>query len=252
MSTLKVSIITCVFNRESTILDSICSVESQTYPLIEHILIDGASTDATLEIIKNHLNPKMKFVSEPDFGIYDAINKGILKSTGDVVGLLHSDDIYASHSVIAEVAREFSNPELDVVYGDAAFFRHGNAEKIHRHYRSDRFSPQMLSSGWMPAHTALFVRRRVFEKYGLYKTSYKIAADMDFVARIFKLGNIKSKYISKVLVNMRTGGVSTGGLKNTILLNREVLRALRENGIKTNIFKVLSKYLLKIGEFIGR
>ncbi len=249
MSKLKVSIITCVYNRESTILDSICSVNSQTYPSIEHILIDGGSTDATLEIVQKHFNSRMVLASESDFGIYDAINKGILKSTGDIVGLLHSDDTYASNYTIAEIAQEFSNPELDVVYGDVAFFRHGKDKKIHRHYRSDRFSPQMLSRGWMPAHTGLFVRRRIFEKYGLYKTNYKIAADMDFVARIFKLGNLQAKYIPKILVHMRTGGVSTGGLKNTILLNREVLRALRENGINTNIFKILSKYPLKFIEF---
>jgi glycosyltransferase involved in cell wall biosynthesis len=194
----------------------------------------------------------MVLVSEPDFGIYDAINKGILKSTGDVVGLLHSDDTYSSNFTIAEVAREFSDPELDVLYGDAIFFKNGNTEKIHRHYRSDRFTPQMLSRGWMPAHTTLFVRRRVFEKYGLYKTNYKIAADMDFVARIFKSGKLKAMYIPKILVRMRTGGVSTGGVKNTILLNREVLRALHENGIKTNIFKVLSKYPLKFMEFFRR
>jgi glycosyltransferase involved in cell wall biosynthesis len=249
MSKLKVSIITCVYNRENTILESISSVGIQTYPLIEHILIDGGSTDETLGIVQKHFNSRMVLFSEPDYGIYDAINKGIMKSTGDVVCLLHSDDTYASNSVIAEVVKEFSNPELDAVYGDAVFFKHGNSEKIHRHYRSDRFSPQMLSKGWMPAHTTLFLRRRVFEKYGLYKINYKIAGDMDFVARIFKSGNLQSKYIPKIMVRMRTGGVSTGGVKNTILLNREVLRALRENGIKTNIIKLLSKYPLKFLEF---
>jgi hypothetical protein len=148
------------------------------------------------------------------------------------------------------VVAEFSNPNLDAVYADANFYRHGEPNSVVRRYRSDRFSPETLAWGWMPAHTTIFFRRNVFERFGLYKTDYKIAADIDFVARVFRSQNFRSMYVPKVWVKMRTGGISTGGLRNTILLNSEVLRALRENGIKTNMVQILSKYPLKLIEFL--
>jgi len=192
------------------------------------------------------------FISERDNGIYDAINKGINLSSGDVIGVLHSDDVFASNSVLSEVAAAFSDPNLDAIYADAIFFKNGKPNTIVRHYRSDRFSLKMLSWGWMPAHTTIFFRRTVFERFGLYKTDYKIAADIDFIARVFSSEHFKSIYLPKVWVKMRTGGVSTGGLRNTILLNREVLRALRENGVKTSMAQILSKYPLKLIEFLSR
>ena len=249
---MKISIITAVYNRRNTILDAINSVRSQTYSNVEHLIIDGASTDGSLEIIKEAMVPGTTLISEHDHGIYDAINKGIKHSSGDVIGLLHSDDIYASNSVLAQVASEFSDPNLDAAYADAIFYRGSNPDNIIRHYRSDRFSHKTLAWGWMPAHTAIFFRRRVFEKFGVYKTDYKIAADIDFIARVFGSGSFKSVYLPKVWVKMRIGGISTGGLGNTILLNREVLRALRDNGVKTNMVKVLSKYPLKLLEFLCR
>ncbi len=225
-------------------------MQQQTHPDVEHVVIDGGSTDGTLQLLHECLHDGTLLVSEPDRGIYDAINKGIACSSGEIVGLLHSDDVYANDFILADVADIFADPEIDAVYGDVAFFRPAAPEKLVRRYRSDRFSPERLAWGWVPAHTALFLRRRVFEQYGLYKIDYKIASDYDFMARIFRAKLIRSKYLPTVLVHMRIGGVSTGGWRNTLLLNQEVLRACRENGIKTNMLKILSKYPLKIMEFL--
>jgi len=247
---MKITIITVCFNAASTIKKTLDSVAGQTHIPIEHIVIDGNSKDGTLEILRSHKTHSYTLLSEPDNGIYDAMNKGLKMATGDVIGLLHSDDMYVSDSVIAQVAMEFSDSNLDAIYADAIFFRDGEPDSITRYFRSDRFSLDTLAWGWLPAHTTIFFRRRVFEQFGLYKTDYKIAADVDFIARVFRSKNFRAKYIPKVWVKMRIGGISTGGWRNTILLNREVLRALRENGIKTNMAQILSKYPLKLLEFL--
>ena len=246
---MKVSIITAVFNRRDTIKNCIDSIQNQTYSDIEHVIIDGGSTDGTIEVIENSTYSDTIFISEHDNGLYDAINKGIRTSTGSIIGLLHSDDVFASEAIVSQVVSEFSDSDLDAVYADANFFKNGDATNIVRRFRSDRFSLKTLSWGWMPAHTTIFLHRRVFERFGVYKHDYKIAADMDFVARVFSSKDFKSKYIQEVWINMAIGGVSTGGIRNTLMLNREVLRALRENGIQTNIIKLLSKYPLKILEY---
>ena len=246
---LKVSIITAVFNRRDTIKNCIDSIQNQTYSDIEHVIIDGGSTDGTIEVVKNSFYSDTIFISEIDNGLYDAINKGIRASTGSIIGLLHSDDVFASEAIVSQVVSEFSDSDLDAVYADANFFKNGDTTKVVRRFRSDRFSLKTLPWGWMPAHTTIFFRRSVFERFGVYRHDYKIAADMDFVARVFSSQNFKSKYIQDVWINMAIGGVSTGGVRNTLMLNREVLRALRENGIQTNIIKLLSKYPLKILEY---
>jgi glycosyltransferase involved in cell wall biosynthesis len=247
---VNISIITAVFNRSSTIVQAVKSVQQQTHPDVEHVVIDGASTDGTLQLLHECLHDGAILVSEPDCGMYDAINKGIVRSSGDIIGLMHSDDVYANKHVLADVADIFADSEIDAVYGDVAFFRSSNPAKLVRRYRSDVFNPERLAWGWVPAHTALFLRRRIFEQYGFYKTNYKIASDYEFMARIFRTKVIRSKYLPNVLVHMRIGGVSTGGWRNTVILNQEVLRACRENGIKTNMLKILSKYPLKIMEFL--
>ena len=248
---LKISVITAVFNRINSIPLAVDSIRSQSYSNIESIFIDGLSTDGTAEFLKANLRGSDVFMSEPDEGIYDAINKGIRHSSGEIIGLLHSDDVYASDFILAEVASEFADPNLDAVYADAIFVKRGKPNNIVRHYRSDRFSLNSLPWGWMPAHTTIFFRREVFKRFGLYKTDFKIAADIDFVARVFGSENFKSVYVPKVWVKMCTGGVSTSGLRNTILLNREVVRALRENGVRTNIAQIYSKYPLKLIEFLA-
>jgi len=247
-----ISIITVSFNSEKTIERTLKSVAAQTYKNIEHIVIDGASTDGTVALISQHLGAIAYFRSGPDAGLYDAINKGLQIAKGEVIGLMHSDDFYADDGVLAEIAAQFAQGSVDGVYGDAAFFRPQSPEKTLRLYSSARFSPDRLSWGWIPAHTTLYLRRAVYKKLGRFKTDYAIAADFDFICRVFLQRDIRVRYLPKVLVKMQTGGTSTSGFRATIRLNQEVLRACRENGLQTNMFKILSKYPAKFLELLTR
>lgn len=241
------SVITVCFNSVSTIEDTLKSVASQTWPSVEHIVIDGGSSDGTQEQIKKHADRLSQFISEPDAGIYDAMNKGVAIATGDVVCFLNSDDAYAREDVLGTVASLMGDKELDAVYGDVVYFRTRRPEKSIRRYNSATFRPGRLSFGLMPAHPALFLRREVFSRIGEFRRDYKIAGDFDFVARAFQQG-LSNAYIPQVLVRMRIGGISTAGWKSRVLLNQEILRACRENGIKTNILKLSARYPLKILE----
>lgn len=245
---MKVSIVTVVFNRAETIAAAMRSLQAQAGVEAEHIVIDGGSTDGTLEILKEFAGPNTRLISEPDGGIYDALNKGIRLATGEIIGILHSDDVYADHEVLKRVSHLMESKRLDALYGDVEFFSPQRPERVVRRYSSKRFSPDNIGWGWMPAHTSLFLRRSVFDIFGLYRTDFRIAGDFEFVARIFKNRSLKSLYLPEVLVRMSTGGLSTAGWRSTLLLNREILRACRENGIHTNLFKLLSKYPLKIFE----
>lgn len=249
---MKISIITAVYNRADTIERAICSVKSQDYPEVEHIVIDGGSTDGTLERLRASMENNAILVSEPDRGMYDAINKGLNLATGDVVGLLHSDDFFPGNDVLSKIAECFRDESMNAIYGDAAFFAPQAPGKIVRRYSSARFTPSRLGWGWMPAHTTLFLRHDVYRKFGGYKLDYRIAADFDFVCRIFREGKLRTHYIPKVLVHMQTGGLSTCGWRSTFTLNREVMRACRENRIRTNWFKLLSKFPLKALELWRR
>ncbi|MDP2809656.1 MAG: glycosyltransferase family 2 protein, partial [Rhodocyclaceae bacterium] len=246
----KVSVITVCFNSAATIADTLRSVAEQTHADVEHIVVDGGSKDGTMEIIAGMPNRIARLVSEPDCGIYDAMNKGLALATGDIVGFLNADDVYAHDGVLAGMATIVQAEGLDILYGDVALFHPGKTLRPFRRYRSESFSPARIAWGWMPAHPALFVMRRVFECAGYFKTDYRIAGDFEFVARLFGQGGLRYRHLPEVLVRMRAGGVSTAGWRNTVLLNREVLRACRENGIDTNIFKILSKYPLKLLEFV--
>lgn len=249
---MKITVITVCFNSAATIADTLRSVSSQTHPDIEHVIIDGGSRDDTVSLAKTLGRSGGIIISEPDKGIYDAMNKGVRRATGEVIGFLNADDMYADDGVLARVCSLMQQHELDALYGDAEFVRPSNLSKPVRRYRSDRFRPDRIAWGWMPAHPALFLRRQVFERYGMFRPDYRIAGDFELVARIFHKGELAYEYIPEVLVRMRTGGVSTGGLRNTLLLNREVLRACRENGISSNWLKILSKYPTKLGEFLHK
>ncbi|MDR2365316.1 MAG: glycosyltransferase [Zoogloeaceae bacterium] len=249
---MKISIITVCFNAADTITATLRSVAAQTHQEAEHIVVDGGSTDGTLEHIAKHGKHVAHLVSEPDKGIYDAMNKGIRLASGDIIGILNADDIYADDAVLTRVANVMADGGFDALYGDVEFFAPDNPKKATRRYNSRRFSPAKLAWGWMPAHPTLFLRRELFERYGLYRTDFRISGDYELIARIFKEGKLKYRYLPEVLVRMRTGGVSTSGWRNTLLLNREVLRACSENGIKTNWFKLLSKYPLKALEFLRK
>ena len=248
---MKVSIITVVLNREHTIARTISSLHSQTFKDIEHIIVDGLSIDSTPSVVRSLIRPSDIFISESDHGIYDAINKGLHLASGDIVGILHSDDFYKDKNVIDSVTREFSNNNIDMVYGDVAFFHNSNDHIDKRLYKSKPLSIRGLSWGWMPAHPSIFFRKNVHELFGLYKINYAIAADFEFLCRIATNGGITSKYIPEVLVRMQLGGISSSNLKNTYRLNIETLRACQENGIKTNLMKILSKYPYKFMEFFN-
>ena len=249
---MKTSVITVCFNSAQTIADTLASIAAQTHPEIEHIVVDGASTDGTLEIIKRHGTHVARLISEPDRGIYDAMNKGLGLASGDVIGFLNADDVYADNGVLERVSAIMARDDLDALFGDVAFFSSNDPQRDVRIYRSVRFRPDRIAWGWMPAHPALFVRREVFQRAGAFRTDYRIAGDFEFVARAFGKHTLRYRHLPEVLVRMRTGGISTGGWRNTLLLNREVLRACRENGIPTNMLKILSKYPAKLLEYFHK
>jgi glycosyltransferase involved in cell wall biosynthesis len=247
---MKVSVVTVSRNSAVTLPDTLRSVATQSHPNVEHIVIDGASTDATCEVVKRYGTHVAKFLSEPDRGIYDAMNKGLAMATGDIVGFLNADDRYAEEHVLERVVRAMDKDNLDALFGDVAFFRADDPQRVVRRYRSDRFHPRRLAWGWMPAHPALFMRRSVYQRVGPFRTDYRIAGDFELIARVFKDEKIRYRHLAEVLVMMRTGGVSTSGWRNTLILNQEVLRACRENGIPTNLLKILSKYPAKFLEYL--
>jgi glycosyltransferase involved in cell wall biosynthesis len=249
---VKISIITVAFNVASTIADTLESVAFQTYPDVEHIVVDGASTDGTPELVRKCGRRVARLISEPDHGIYDAMNKGLRLATGDIIGFLNADDVYADTGVLARVSTAMETGRLDALFGDAEFVSPDRPGHPLRRYRSGRFRPGRIAWGWMPAHPTLFLRRHVYDRFGLFRTDYRIAGDFELVARMFHGDTLKYRHVPEVLVRMRTGGVSTGGWRNTLLLNREVLRACRENGISTSLPKILSKYPAKLLEFIRR
>jgi len=245
---MKISVITVCFNSQSTIQNAIDSVAGQTWPTIEHIVIDGASRDGTVAIIQRNLNKIAHFVSEPDSGVYQAMNKGLNLATGDVIAFLNSDDIFSNAQVLESVVRTMQDQGLDALYGNVEYFNPNAPGKTIRTYDSGRFSPERIAWGWMPAHPALFVRSAVYERYGYFREDYRIAGDYEFVARIFKDGQLKSVHLDQVLVRMQTGGLSTAGWGATYLLNKEILRACRQNDIPSNWLMVLSKYFFKLKE----
>lgn len=247
---LKVSVITATYNRGATIERSISSVKSQTYTNIQVVVVDGASQDNTMRVVSPMLNDKDVLQSEPDQGIYDALNKGLVLADGDIIAFLHSDDLYFDKDVISKVVEIFSDESIDVVYGDVCFFSGNNVTKTKRRYRSDKLSERNLAWGKMPAHPAMFIKRHIFEEIGHFKTNFNIAADYEFLCRLVRYANLNSCYIPSVLVRMQLGGVSTRGFRSAVMLNKEVLRAIRQNGIYTNVLMLLSKYPSKILQFL--
>ena len=248
---MKITIITVAYNSASTIERSIESVESQDYQNIEHIIVDGGSQDATIEIVNRHKNSIVTFISEPDKGIYDAMNKGIGLATGDVVAFLNSDDIYAGPWVISEVVDYFSRSELDALFGNLSYFYSPTPDKVNRVYRSPDDVSKALSWGIMPAHPTLFLRKEVFSRFGTFNPNYKIAGDFDLIARIFNSNTLRYKNLKKIMVRMQLGGISTAGIGNTILLNQEIYRSCRDNLISTNYVKLYARYIKKIFEYLN-
>ncbi|MBU4445801.1 glycosyltransferase [bacterium] len=248
---IKVSIITPSYNSENTIEDTIQSILCQKYKYIEHIIIDGGSTDGTLDIIKEYRDRVAYWISEPDDGIYDAMNKGIKAATGEIVGILNSDDIYADNSVIEEVVNIISIGNTDTCYGDLMYVDKDNTKKVIRQWKSGNFSKEKFKLGWAPPHPTFFVRRSIYEKYGYFKNSnFPIAADYELMLRfLYKIG-CSTEYIPKVLVKMRTGGRSRPSLTNTINSNIECYRAWKINDLNPNPITFILKPLSKVNQYI--
>ena len=241
---MKVSIITVSHNSSNTILDTIKSVNLQSYKNIEHVFIDGLSSDNTLELIKLNSKRINIIISEEDSGIYDAINKGVLNATGDFIGLLHSDDILSSSEIISDLIEKIQNENLDGVYGDLQYVDKKNSNKIIRFWKSCGFKSNLLRKGWMPAHPTLILKKEAYQKHGVFNKSFKIAADYDFMLRIFKDYNLKFGFLPKVVTKMRVGGASNRSLKNIIKKTKEDYRAICSNkigGFTTLILKNISK-----------
>ncbi|EKO3645760.1 glycosyltransferase [Vibrio metschnikovii] len=240
---MKVSIITVCYNSEKTIEDTIRSVASQDYNDIEYIIIDGGSTDSTPAIVKKYSDHVDVYLSEKDEGLYDAMNKGIKLASGELVGILNSDDVLADHSIIAHVVEASKN--VDGVYGDVGFYDFTLTKKK-RHYSSRGFHKAKFSRGFMPAHPSCYLKKELIEKVGFYSLDFSIAADFDYLVRAFSLPNSTFSYMPVEVVKMREGGVSTSGISATILLNKEIIQSCRNNGLSCSWLSVLSKYPEKI------
>lgn len=250
---MKISLITVCYNSAKTIRDTIQSILEQDYSNIEYIIVDGASNDGTLSIIQEYKNQISKVISEPDNGIYDAMNKGIQLATGDIIGILNSDDFFEYSSVITDIVNQFkSNPESSLVFGDVVFVEPSNIKEPIRYYNSRKFKPWKLRFGWMPPHPASFIKRSVYNQIGSYSLNYKIASDYEFFVRMLLVNKFPYSRINKVLVRMRAGGISTSGFKNSFLLNTEIVKACKNNGIYTNLFLILLKIPYKILELIKK
>lgn len=246
---MKISIITAAYNSAKTLEGTLQSVLSQTYHDIEHIVVDGGSTDGTQDLIKRFeplYGGRLRWISEKDNGIYDAMNKGLRMATGDVVGILNSDDYFTTPDVVAQVAETMADKTLDAVYGDIHFIRDGQPGKCIRYYSSKLFRPFCLRFGFMPAHPSFYCRREIFSKAGLYKTDYKIGSDYEMMVRLFMVHKIKARYIPYDFVTMRTGGASTRGMRSRMQLIKEDIRGCRENGVYTNALMISCKFAYKI------
>lgn len=252
---MKISLITVTFNSDATLRNTIQSVLFQTYNNIEYIVIDGQSKDKTVEIIKEYeplFKGRMKWLSEKDNGLYDAMNKGIRMATGDVVGILNSDDFFTSMSVLESVSKEMATETVDAIYGDIHFVHAENLDKCVRYYSSKIFHRKLMRLGFIPAHPSFYCRKECFEKFGLYKTDYKICADFDLLLRFIYVHRINIRYLPVDMVTMRMGGVSTSGVKSRLLAMNEHLRSFKENGVKSNRFLLSLRYVYKLKEYIQK
>ena len=255
---MKVSLITVTYNSSKTLSDTLQSVFNQTYSEIEYIIVDGASKDSTVSIIQEYepkFNGRMKWISEPDKGLYDAMNKGIQMASGNVIGILNSDDFFTSDDVLTRVAKEFeSEPELEAIYGDIHFVAAdatlANPGKCTRYYSSAMFRPWLLRFGFMPAHPSFYVRREVYEKYGLYDLDFRTSSDFEMMVRLFGKNKIKAKYIPMDFVTMRAGGESTAGMEAKKKVNRDIAASLKKHGIFTCQAFQWMRYMWKAIELV--
>jgi len=248
---LKISVITAVYNGRDTVADSLDSTLSQSYPQVEIVLVDGGSTDGTLELLEGYRSRVATFVSERDQGIYDALNKGIRLSTGDVIGFLHADDVFASRDALASIAAAFEDPSVEAVYGDLVYVRRDRLGSIVREWRAGPYTRAHLQKGWMPPHPTFYVRRSVYERLGNFDLAYRIAADYDLMVRFLFVAAIKAAYVPQTLIRMRVGGVSNRSLRSVINKTKEDYRIVLQHGVG-GAMTVLQKNLGKVSQFWRR
>jgi glycosyltransferase involved in cell wall biosynthesis len=249
---MKVSIITVSYNSQDTIEDTINSVLGQSYEDIEYIIVDGKSIDNTLNIVNKYNDKISNIISEEDSGIYDAMNKGIKAATGDIVGILNSDDLYENNEVISVVVKTIRDKEVDCCWGDLVYVNRYDTNKIIRNWKSSEYKKGLFKSGWMSPHPTFFVKRKIYEEFGLFDLDFPISADYEIMLRFLERWKIKGCYIPEILVKMREGGNSRPSFFNTIRANRECYRAQVKNGLKPNPLLIFKKPLSKIKQYLNR
>ena len=246
---MKVSIITVVWNNKETIKDSINSVLNQTYADIEYIVVDGSSSDGTVDIVKGYVDKISHFISEPDEGIYDALNKGIELATGDVIAILHSDDIYCNEFVVSDMVGKMTSSNAEFCFSDMVVIN-CQLDKVLRYYRANYFSRWMFRIGWMPPHPTCFIKKSLFDEFGMYSTDYKIAGDFDLLVRFFYGRKIRWSYLDQITIKMSAGGASNSGWQSKRLIFNEISRSLKSNGIwSLSIFQLI-RYIIRMLEII--
>lgn len=249
---MKISVVTAVYNRHVTIGDAIESVAAQSHPNLEHITVDAMSDDGSSEIIEQHSGSISRRIREPDKGIYDALNKGIQAATGEVVGFLHADDLFAHVDVIAWISDLMNSEDFDAVYGDLTYVGFQDPKKVIRYWQSGKYDRSRFRRGWMPPHPTVYVRREIYEKHGGYRTDLGSAADYECMVRLLYKNQIRVGYIPKIFVKMRVGGESNASLRNRLIANRNDQKAWIENGIKPPFGLRLSKPISKIKSYFMR
>ena len=248
---MKISILTVCYNSAATIRDAVDSVLAQEGIEMEYIVIDGGSTDGTLDVLRSYGERLARLVSEPDEGIYDAMNKGVSLATGDVVGILNSDDYYADSEVLSAVAAAFEDSDVDCVFGDLDYVDAEETNRVVRAWRPKPYEPGAFRRGWHPAHPSFFVRRSVYERFGLFDTNLKIAADYEFMLRVLEREQLSSVYLPEVIVKMRMGGASNASVLNVAKANLQCWKAWRQNGLGWSPLPVLVKPLSKLEQLRG-
>lgn len=242
---MKISIVTACYNSASTISDTLRTIQMQTHKDIEHIIIDGGSTDGTLEILEKNRQYIAHLTSEPDNGLYDAMNRGISKATGDIIGLLNSDDLLANEHVLSSVVDTLSDPQIDACYGDLVYVKQDDIRKVVRYWHSNSYQPELIAKGWIPAHPTFYARREVHDKYGmLFNLDYKLASDYELLLRLLVTHKINVAYIPEVMVKMRMGGTTNKSLKNIINQNKEIMRALKSHQYDYSPMKMLCRKII--------
>jgi len=251
---MKISVVTAAYNSAVTIADTLRSVNAQSHPDIEHLIIDGGSTDETVAIARELGERVVRIVSEKDRGIYDAMNKGLALATGDVIGLLNSDDLYPDPGVLAAVAAEFAgDPGLDAIWGDLCYVAQGDTGKVVRYWRSSEYQPGLFHRGWVPPHPTFFVRREVYQRFGNFDLRYRLAADWELLVRFIEVHRIRTRHCPRVMVHMRLGGATNQSWSNVWKQNEEIVRAARAHGLRPSLVGfVLGKLWSRSRQFLSR